>query len=99
MMLTPEQRYRTEMLRTAMNAIFQEFQDFRRGERRLGVELAVTDSLCDEIEQFTKDDPDPAAQAWHQAAVATKQLGQDPSDEHLNWLDTYAALPPMAFPD
>jgi hypothetical protein len=89
--MTPEQRHRTEMLRTAMNAFRQQFKT-----GMLPVELAVTDSLCDEIAAFTRHDAD--AEPWHQAATATKRLIHEGDEVWDEWIAVYAELPAMERP-
>ena len=92
-MMSPEQQYRTEMLRTAMNAIFQHLQ----AETQLSeVEVQVTRSLCDEIEEFTHESGDYDTHTWHEAAVATKSLLSDRTDRtEVEFIAAYASVPPM----
>jgi hypothetical protein len=92
-MMTPEQQYRTEMLRTAMNAIFQHLQ----AETQLSeVEVQVTRSLCNEIEQCTAGSTDYDTRTWHEAAVATEILLSDRTDRtEVEFIAAYASVPPM----
>lgn len=90
--MTPEQRHRTEMLRTAMNAIFQQLK-----AGMIPAELSVIDSLCDEVEAFTRGDA--GAQGWRRAAIATKRLLRERGEDvQAEWRDAYAELPPMDWP-
>jgi hypothetical protein len=96
-MLTPEQRHQTEMLRTAMNAIHQQ-----PDSGLLPAELAAIDHICDQIVSFTLAADPPRnlqARAWVRAAVATKQLLCDHSEDvKAEWIAAYADLPPMEWP-
>jgi len=94
MTMTPEQRFQTEMLRTAMNTVQQQ-----PDAGLLPVEHAVIDATCDEVEAFTREDNDTKAQAWHRAAVATKRFVRDHSEDvKAEWIAAYADLPPMEMP-
>jgi hypothetical protein len=78
-----------EMLRTSMNMI-------HRGTYLSPGEQEGIDITADGVEMLTRDDPDTKAQAWHRAAIATKQILRDYSDNvKTEWLEAYAALPPM----
>jgi hypothetical protein len=91
MTMTEEQRFQTEMLRTGMNTIRQQ-----PDSGLLPVEKSTIDAVCDLVEAFTRDDNDDHAQAWHRAAVATKRILRDFSDEVKDeWIAAYADLPPM----
>lgn len=96
-MMTPEQQYRTEMLRTVLNAIFQNLQ----AETPLSaIEVQVTRSLCDEIEGFTAESDDHDTRTWHEAASATKRLLSDRTDRtEVEFIAAYASVPPMQFPN
>lgn len=80
-----------EMLRTSMNMIFRPpscgllpaFQE-------------AIDIISDGVEILTRDDPDPKAKAWYRAAIATKLVLRDHSDEVKDeWIAAYASLPAM----
>ncbi len=89
--MTDEQRYACEMLRTAMNAIHQ--------QPHTGLAdafLSAIDTVAAEVEAFTGDDNDTAAQAWHRAAVATRAILRDHSETvKAEWIAAYSNLPVM----
>lgn len=89
--MTDDERYATEMLRTSMNAIHQSAAGLPDAF------LSAFDTIATEVEGFTRDQGDPAAQAWHRGAVATKRILRDHSEPvKSEWLEAYADLPPMA---
>jgi hypothetical protein len=83
----PVYNYR-EMLRTAMNTMR------RPNPNRLPVEKAVIDNICDEVIADTRYDSDTDARAWHRAALATKAILRDSSDDVMaEWRESHAGLP------
>jgi hypothetical protein len=84
----------TELLRTAMNALHQQ-----PDAGLMPVEFAVIDDICDSVKAQMRDNNDTGAQAWHRAAVATKQFIRDHSESvKSEWIAAYAGLPPMERP-
>ena len=80
-----------EMLRTAMNAIHQQ-----PDSGLLPAFQEAIDIISDGVEMLTRDDNDTKAQAWHRAAIATKRLLRDYSEDvKTEWIAAYADLPPM----
>ena len=84
----------TEILRTAMNAIHQQ-----PDTGMLPAELCAVHTIAEEVAAFTVGVSDYRAKQWHRAAMATKRLLSDHSEEvKAEWLAAYASLPPMEMP-
>jgi len=99
--MTPDQQYRTEMLRTAMNAIFPALKTIHHWipGRFMPLERDTINDIADQIETDTRYDTDENAHAWHRAAGATKRLLADHTKDAVDeWLAAYGELPPMAPP-
>jgi hypothetical protein len=78
-----------EMLRGLMTAIHQR-------STFMPVEIGKMNDIADRVEKLTRDRNDTDEQAWHRAAVATKQLLAEPSESvKAEWIEAYADLPPM----
>jgi len=81
-----------EMLRTAMNVVHQ-----WPPSGMLPSQLTAIDQICDRAVDMPRDERDTAA--WHRAAIATKRLLRDHSEDVKDeWLAAYADLPPMEWP-
>lgn len=83
-----------EILRTAMNWIFN--------QPPAGLPFAfleAIDTISDNVEGLTRDSETADLQAWHRAAVATKAILRDHSEDvKAEFLEAFADLPPMEWP-